>query len=89
MYKKYFDDCIGSQAISHASQMKSGDITLFGNTRLHKEEQLNCTEFAKELARLGDEVVIGGFSKLHRENASNSAMRPYLPWRDFQKVFKD
>ncbi len=77
----YFAHCMGEEAVHCACQMQPGEIILFGNTRLHREEQNNDPLFAKQLAQLGNQLVIGGFCKLHRDNASNSAIKVFLPWQ--------
>ncbi len=52
---------MGEEAVHCACQMQPGEIILFGNTRLHREEQNNDPLFAKQLAQLGNQLVIGGF----------------------------
>ncbi|KOY62511.1 hypothetical protein AM629_08025 [Photorhabdus heterorhabditis] len=85
----YIDDCVGKSAVCYSNNMQQGEIALFGNTRLHKEEQENDYNFAKELAKLGDELIIGGFCKLHRKNSSNSSIKHFLPWRYSYGVQKE
>uniref|UniRef100_UPI001E5650EA phosphoglycerate kinase n=1 Tax=Xenorhabdus sp. PB61.4 TaxID=2788940 RepID=UPI001E5650EA len=86
---EYFEHSIGKKAVERAHQMQEGEIVLFSNTRLHAEEQNNDINFAKQLSRLGNELIIGGFCKLHRENASNSAIKNFLPWRYSAGVNKE
>lgn len=76
----YFEHCVGEESIRLANKMQPGDIILFSNTRLYSEEQNNDINFAKQLAQLGNELIIGGFCKLHRANASNTAIKTFLPW---------
>ncbi|CAM3642026.1 phosphoglycerate kinase [Xenorhabdus thuongxuanensis] len=76
----YFEHCVGEEAIRRSHQMQPRDIILFSNTRLYPEEQNNDINFAKQLSQLGNELIIGGFCKLHRTNASNTAIKTFLPW---------
>ncbi|WP_340622023.1 phosphoglycerate kinase [Xenorhabdus siamensis] len=85
----YISDCIGENAVRYSKNMKMGEIALFGNTRLYKEEQENDFNFAKELSKLGDELIIGGFCKLHRENSSNSSIKKFIPWEYSSGVRKE
>ncbi|CCG88055.1 phosphoglycerate kinase [Erwinia piriflorinigrans] len=77
----YFDHCIGPEALRYGAHLPPGSITIMGNTRLYPQEQQNDADFARQLAGLGEQLVIGGFSKLHRLNASNSAIKKFIPWR--------
>ena len=54
--------------------MKPGDILCLENTRFHTEEEKNDTNFAKQLAALGDLFVDDAFSAAHRAHAANSAI---------------
>lgn len=83
---RYFPECIGAAAQEFIMQLPSGSIALMGNTRCYAQEQQNDVVFARELAYSGDYLVIGGFSKLHRQNASNCAIKTMIPWRYSQGV---
>ncbi|QIE96987.1 phosphoglycerate kinase [Pantoea sp. PNA 14-12] len=76
----YFPDCVGRKAQDFIARLPEGEVALMGNTRRYPEEQQNDATFAAELAKPGDRLVIGGFSKLHRKNASNCAIKAFIPW---------
>lgn len=76
----YFPDCVGRKAQDFIARLPEGEVALMGNTRRYPEEQQNDATFAEELAKPGDRLVIGGFSKLHRKNASNCAIKAFIPW---------
>lgn len=66
-------------AVEHSHALPPGDVALFGNTRHHPGEEANEPALAARFARLGDAVAVGGFSKAHREHASNVGLLQYLP----------
>jgi len=76
----YFPDCVGPKAQDFTAGLPEGEVALMGNTRRYPDEQKNDAMFAEHLAKQGDRLVIGGFSKLHRKNASNCAIKAFIPW---------
>ncbi len=60
-------------------ELKPGHIYLLDNLRFWSEENDNSSNFAKELAQLGDVFVNEAFGVSHREAASVSAITKYLP----------
>jgi len=60
-------------------ELKSGNIYLLDNLRFWPEENNNDSNFAKQLAELGDIFVNEAFSVSHRQTASVSAITKYLP----------
>lgn len=72
-------DCIGPVAEEAVSKMKDGDILLLENTRFHKAEEKNDTDFAASLAKLGDIYVNDAFSAAHRAHASTEGLAHLLP----------
>src|SRR5256885_7673096 len=67
---KFVNDCIGPEVEKMASTLKDGEVLLLENLRFHKEEEKNDTNFAKQLAKLGDVYVNDAFGTAHREHAS-------------------
>ncbi len=65
--------------VSLKKELKPGNIYLLDNLRFWPEENNNDTNFAKQLAQLGDVFVNEAFSVSHRETASISAIVKYLP----------
>ncbi|MFI1916807.1 phosphoglycerate kinase [Nocardia sp. NPDC020380] len=75
----YFPDCASPAAFAYAQELAPGTAALFGNTRAHPGEQSNDPELARNLARLGDAVAIGGFAKAHLSHASNLGILQFRP----------
>ncbi|MFC4035365.1 phosphoglycerate kinase [Streptomyces polygonati] len=75
----YHPGAVGGSALRAAGLMRAGDIVLFGNTRLLPGEEDGDLALARQLARLGDQVAVGGFSKAHRAHASNCGLLRHLP----------
>ena len=76
---KFVDDCVGFEVGTAVSKMKNGEILMLENLRFHKGEEGNNKKFAKELARLADIYVNDAFAVSHRNHASVSAIKKYLP----------
>ena len=66
----FAEDCVGPTAQAAVAALRDGDIVCLENTRFHPEEEKNGTEFAQQLAALGDMFVEDAFSAAHREHAS-------------------
>ena len=72
-------DCIGPEVKKIVDAMKPGDVTLLENVRFYKEEEANDTNFAKQLASLGDVYVNDAFGTVHRAHASTEGVTKFLP----------
>ena len=72
-------DCIGPEVKKIVDAMKPGDVTLLENVRFYKEEEANDTNFAKQLASLGDVYVNDAFGAVHRAHASTEGVTKFLP----------
>lgn len=72
-------DCIGETAASAIAKMSNSDVLLLENTRFHKGEEKNDSDFAKALAALGDIYVNDAFSTAHRAHASTEGLARLLP----------
>lgn len=66
----FAEDCVGPSAEAAVAALRDGDIVCLENTRFHAGEEKNDTDFAKQLAALGDIFVEDAFSAAHREHAS-------------------
>ena len=74
------DDRVVSEDVKEiVSNMQDGDVVLLENTRFRKEEEKNETNFAKELASLGDLYVNDAFGTSHRAHTSNVGVSKELP----------
>ncbi|MGI5450904.1 phosphoglycerate kinase [Streptomyces sp. CA-243310] len=76
---RYLPECSSRQARRWAAELRDGEIALFGNVRLDAGEERGDRELAAALARLGERVAVGGFSKAHRRHASNVGILDFLP----------
>ena len=72
-------DCVGSEVEKMASALKAGEILLLENTRYHKAEKKNDSEFAAQLAKLADVYVNDAFGAAHRAHASTEGITKHLP----------
>jgi phosphoglycerate kinase len=75
----FASDCIGPDAEKAIASMKDGEILLLENTRFHKGEEKNDTEFTEALAKNGDIYVNDAFSAAHRAHASTEGLAHHLP----------
>ena len=76
---RFAPDCIGPEAKRVVDALKPGEVALLENLRFHPEEEKNDSNFAKELAALGDAYVDDAFSAAHRAHASIAALAHLLP----------
>lgn len=67
-----------SPALKHYYQI-TDKINLFENLRFDSREEKNSTEFAKELAGLGDVFVQDAFANIHRAHTSMVKLQECLP----------
>lgn len=74
----FASDCIGSDAVSKANDLKPGEVLLLENLRLHEEEEKGDTFFAKKLASLGTVFVNDAFGTAHRSHASTAVIAQYF-----------
>lgn len=72
-------DVIGEDAMTKATNLKSGEILLLENVRFHREETDNDPEFAKKLASMAEVFVNDAFGTAHRAHASTTGIADYLP----------
>jgi phosphoglycerate kinase len=76
---RYVPGTLGAEHVEAATTLPPGGIALLGNVRLLPGETTCSPHLARHLARLGDRAAIGGFSKAHREHASNCGILRHLP----------
>jgi len=75
----YYRENVGEQAREFVKDLMPGEVALLRNTRQHEGEEKNDLELAREFAKLGEKVAVGGFGKAHRKNASNYLLLDFLP----------
>ena len=68
---------------------KHGQIVFLPNSRFFKGEELNSDALGRNLSKLADFVIIGGFSKAHRINSSNNAILKYKPAYLSNGIYKE
>lgn len=61
------------------NKLQKGDILILNNLRYYSEEKENSTQFARNLAQLGDIYVSDAFASSHRKHASIHALAQNLP----------
>ncbi|MBA7512762.1 Bifunctional PGK/TIM [subsurface metagenome] len=77
---KMAPDCIGEKVESMAAELRgAGGVLLLENLRFHKAETDNDSEFARNLASLGDVYVNDAFGTAHRAHASTEGLAHHLP----------
>ena len=59
-------------------KLKPGEIGILGNTRLFSGEQKNSLSLSKFFSKFADQIVIGGFCKIHRKNSSNYGILNFI-----------
>ena len=74
----FVDDCIGEKVKSAAGNLQPGEILLLENLRFHPEEEKGESEFAKQLAELGDVYVNDAFGTAHRAHASTTIIADFF-----------
>jgi len=76
---RFSSDCIGENTISDITNMENGDVLVLENLRFYSEEKSGDTNFAKQLANLGDIYVNDAFGTAHRAHASTTVIANYFP----------
>lgn len=76
---KYLPAIVGPLVRKEVAKLKSGNIIFLENLRFNPGELNNDQKFAQELAALADIYVNDAFSVCHRDQASVSAIKKYLP----------
>ena len=76
---KFANDCIGNEAQEMANALKSGEVLLLENLRYYKHETAGDTNFARQLAKLGDLYINDAFGTAHRAHASTAIIAQFFP----------
>ncbi len=71
-------DCVGEETAAMAADLQPGNILLLENLRFHPEEETNDSDFAKELASLGDIYVNDAFGTAHRAHGSTEGITHHI-----------
>jgi 3-phosphoglycerate kinase len=76
---KFLPETVGPKVVKAVKELKAGEIIMLENLRFNAGELTNDSKFAKELASLADIYVNDAFAVCHRDQASVSAIKKYLP----------
>ncbi len=76
---KFISVTIGPKVTTAVASLKPGEIIMLENLRFNAGELSNDNKFAEELAAPCDIYVNDAFAVCHREQASVSAIKKYLP----------
>lgn len=74
----FANDCIGEEAKTKTSHLKSGEVLLLENLRFYKEEEKGDDAFAEKLSSLGDIYVNDAFGTAHRAHASTTIVARFF-----------
>jgi phosphoglycerate kinase len=76
-------DTVGDSAAAAVAALSDGDVAMLENLRFNagetSKDEAERGEFAKQLAALGDAVVVDGFGVVHRKHASVYDVVKLLP----------
>ena len=75
------DDCLGQEVEERLKNIQAGEIFLLENLRFQAGEKNNQSDFAQQLAKLGEIYVNDAFGTIHRAHASIVGLPQYLPHR--------
>ncbi len=78
---RFSPEITGSEAEKAAKDLPFGQVLLLENLRFDPREKKGDTEFARELARLGDIYVNDAFGTAHRAHASTAVIAQFFPER--------
>ena len=76
---KFLPDCLGPYVEKAVQAMKPGDLILLENLRFHSEEEKNDSNFAREIAKLGEIYINDAFGCAHRAHATTFGLAKFLP----------
>lgn len=76
---KFADDCIGDNALSMSTALKSGEVLMLENVRFYQQETAGTESFAEQLAKHGDVYVNDAFGTAHRAHASTTVVAKFFP----------
>lgn len=74
----FVPETIGNQAKKICQNLQPGEIAVLENLRFHIQEEKGDTEFAKQLALLGNVYVNDAFGTAHRPHASVSVVADFF-----------
>ncbi|MFA6194523.1 MAG: phosphoglycerate kinase [Patescibacteria group bacterium] len=76
---RFMSEIVGPKISAAVKEMKTGEVIMLENLRFNEGEYKNDAKFAASLAALADIYVNDAFAVCHRDQASVSAIKKYLP----------
>jgi len=73
------DDCLGQEVEGRLKNIQAGEVFLLENLRFQAGEKNNQSDFAQQLAKLGEIYVSNAFGTIHRAHASIVGLPQHLP----------
>jgi phosphoglycerate kinase len=71
-------DCVGEEVRGKVETLRSGEVLLLENLRLHAGEEKNDEDFARQLAGFADVYVNDAFGAAHRAHASTAGITKFV-----------
>jgi phosphoglycerate kinase len=71
-------ECIGTEVMQQVLALQDGEVLMLENLRFHAEEEANDSDFARELASMGEVYVNDAFGTAHRAHASTEGITHYV-----------
>jgi len=74
----FVNDCIGEKVEAAVEKLGDGEVLLLENLRYHEKETKNDSDFAADLAKLGEVYVNDAFGTAHRAHASTEGVTRHI-----------
>ncbi|AZQ43135.1 phosphoglycerate kinase [Nonlabens ponticola] len=84
----FASNCVGEETLEQSKTLESGQVLLLENLRFHPEEEQGDTDFAQQLAQLGDVYVNDAFGTAHRAHASTTIIAQFFKEKCFGKLIE-
>ncbi len=75
---KFSPEAVGPEAKAAADQLQAGEVLLLENTRFYPGEKKGDSDFARQLAALGDVYINDAFGSAHRAHASTTTVAEFF-----------
>ena len=75
----FYKNIINKNTLTEINKIQSGSIIMLENIRFNKGEEINDSQFSKNLSKLGDIYVNDAFSCSHRSHASVEGITKFIP----------
>ena len=75
----FSEDLISENTVLETNKIPSGSILMLENIRFNEGEEINDSDFSKQISTLGDIYVNDAFSCSHRSHASVEGITKFIP----------